>query len=99
MDKREVKEMRGYLLSLVFWLTQKETSQLGLLIDPKSDSSVSKVVQRDIKSDPSVSTVVQQLPRRIETQQRGKVTLKQPWLRLTPKFVSRHPPIVNGGEH
>jgi hypothetical protein len=49
---------------LVFWLTQKVTSQLGLLIDPKSDSSVSKVVQ--------------QLPYWIEALQESKVIPKQP---------------------
>jgi hypothetical protein len=55
--------------SLVFWLTQKVTPQLGLLIDPKSDSSVSKVVQ--------------QLPCWIEALQESKVnpqpTLEEGW--------------------
>jgi hypothetical protein len=68
---------------------RQETPQLGLLIDPKSDTSVSKVVQQDLKSDSSVfkvvqqdpksessvSRVVQQLPYWIQTLQGSKIIL------------------------
>jgi hypothetical protein len=70
--------MIGRPISLVFWLTQKGTYQFGLLIDPKSDSSVSKVVQ--------------QLPRQIEALQGSKVVLKQPLRKVGAKVVNTHPP-------
>jgi ribosome biogenesis protein Tsr3 len=46
-DDKEVEMKIGKPLSLIFWLTQKGTYQLGLLIDPKSDSSVSKEDQQN----------------------------------------------------
>jgi hypothetical protein len=49
---KEVDMKMGRPLSLVFWLTQKGTYQLGLMIDPKSDSSVSKVVQQNRRVTP-----------------------------------------------
>jgi hypothetical protein len=51
-DDKEVEMKIKRPLSLVFWLTQKGTYQLGLLIDPKSDSSVSKVIQQNQRVTP-----------------------------------------------
>jgi hypothetical protein len=50
------------------------------------------------KSDSSVSKVVQQLPRRIEALQWSKVIIKQPLNKVGAQFVNRHPPIGNEDE-
>jgi hypothetical protein len=61
-----------------------KTKLRNLLIEPKCDTSVSKVVQ--------------QLPGWIEALQGSKAT-QQPLGRLVPGFVNRHPPMGNEEEY
>jgi hypothetical protein len=63
-SKHTRKHEEGPQCDHLFQVQSKGTSHLGLLIDPKSD--------------PSMSKVVQQLPCRIEALQWSKVTPKQP---------------------
>jgi hypothetical protein len=77
-----MKNLQGHRLKWMKW--RQETTQLGLLINPKSDSSVSKVVH--------------QLPCRIEALQWSKIILKQPLRKVGAQVVNIHPPIVNEDE-
>jgi hypothetical protein len=67
------------------WDEDRKTSQFGLLIDPKSDSSVFKVVQ--------------QLPCRMEALQWSKLIPKQPLKKVDAKVVNRHPPMGKEDEN
>jgi hypothetical protein len=76
----KMKDIQGCRLR--GWNEDRRSPQPGLLIDPKNDSSVSKVVQQTTWLDRSSTMEKGYTPATLEGG-------------LMPKFVNRHPPIGN----